>query len=63
MLKWMALTLMIPVAGCGTTGPTSNCDGWAKIQGEPQDANIISEKLARSIDKHNTFGRQQKCWS
>jgi hypothetical protein len=40
------------VTSCAAVGPTP-CAGWTEIVGEPQDADVISDRLALSIAAHN----------
>lgn len=46
----LALTTL--ASSCAAIG-AGNCAGWTKIVGEPQDADVISDKLALSIREHN----------
>jgi hypothetical protein len=46
------LALMLLASSCAGIGP-NNCAGWTKIIGEPQDADVISDTLALSIQGHN----------
>lgn len=47
------LALMLLVTACAATGRAGNCAGWTMIEGEPEDADVISDRLAVSIASHN----------
>lgn len=49
-----ALALALLASSCATTGRAGNCAGWTMIEGEPEDADVISDTLALSIAQHNT---------
>lgn len=65
----LLLILTLPVTACEPAGrlatedaPETICAGWSRSQGEPGDADVISDTLARWIDSHDRYGASQNCW-
>lgn len=42
---------------------TDRCAGWRLIEGEPHDADVISQTLADSIREHQQHGADMGCWA
>ncbi|CAM5545701.1 hypothetical protein ATER59S_04411 [Aquamicrobium terrae] len=52
-------------AGCQTTVPASECDGWRKLTPAAQTrALVIAEDrpFAEQVAAHNAFGAKRGCW-
>lgn len=56
---------LLLVTACVKIGPIDQaqvCAGWKPIAGKSADVDVISDRLALSIAKHNEFGKSQGCW-
>lgn len=51
MLAGLILLLATSCAGGGAG--IDRCAGWRPIEGQPEDADVISDKLFQSIQQHN----------
>lgn len=59
----MALTTLVTACEpIGAIDQATVCAGWKEIEGEPGDADVISDRLALSIAGHQEYGRSLGCW-
>lgn len=61
----MAAFAALLVAGCQTTAPASECDGWHKLTPAAQTrAFVIAQDrpFAEQVAAHNAFGVNRGCW-
>jgi hypothetical protein len=52
-------------AGCQTTVPASECDGWRKLTPSADTRQFIIQSdrpFAEQVASHNTFGTKRGCW-
>lgn len=56
---------LLAVAGCKTTTPASECDGWRKLTPAAETRAFIirnDRPFAEQVAGHNAFGAGRKCW-
>ncbi|WP_309082875.1 hypothetical protein [Chelativorans sp.] len=61
----MLLFALLSAAGCQTTAPASECDGWRELTPAPQTRDFIirnDRPFAEQVAGHNSFGTGRGCW-
>ncbi len=52
-------------AGCQTTAPASECDGWRKLTPASETRAfviVLDRTFAEQVAAHNAFGTKRGCW-
>lgn len=49
----MGLILLLATSCAGGGAGIDRCAGWRPIEGQPEDADAISDRLFQSIQQHN----------